>query len=89
MTVPGESADAAPKGNRKSSQADRARRSSLARSCSSGAVSPALAEASEAYRLFLTGLARGDAPDELGRLLDEADAQLQEILDEDRKDDNR
>lgn len=49
----------------------------------------ALAEASEAYRLFLTGLARGDAPDELGRLLDEADAQLQEILDEDRKDDNR
>ncbi len=50
---------------------------------------PALAEASEAYRLFLTGLARGDAPDELGRLLDEAEAQMQEILDEDRKDDNR
>ena len=49
----------------------------------------ALAEASEAYRLFLTGLARRAAPDELGRLLDEADAQLQEILDEDRKDDNR
>lgn len=50
---------------------------------------PALAEAAEAYRRFLAALARGEAPGELGRLLDEADAQLQEILDEDRKDDNR
>lgn len=50
---------------------------------------PALAEAAEAYRRFLAALARGEAPGELGRLLDEADALLQEILDEDRKDDNR
>lgn len=50
---------------------------------------PALAEVSEAYRLFLAGLARGDAPEELTRLLDDAEAQLQEILNEDRKDDNR
>ncbi len=50
---------------------------------------PALAAVAEAYRLFLVGLARGDSPDELGRLLDEAETQLQEILNEDRKDDNR
>ncbi len=49
----------------------------------------ALAAVAEAYRLFLTGLARGDSPDELGRLLDDAETQLQEILNEDRKDDNR
>lgn len=48
----------------------------------------ALADVAEAYRLFLTGLARGDSPDELGRLLDDAETQLQEILNEDRKDDN-
>lgn len=50
---------------------------------------PALAAAAEAYRLFLTALARGEPPEELGRLLDEAEMQLQEILDEDRKDNNR
>lgn len=50
---------------------------------------PVLAEVSEAYRLFLAGLARGDAPEELTRLLDDAETQLQEILNEDRKDDNR
>ena len=49
----------------------------------------ALAEAAEAYRQFLTALARGEDPAALRRLLDLADAQLQEILDEDRKDDNR
>ncbi len=49
----------------------------------------ALTDVAEAYRLFLTGLARGDAPDELGRLLDDAETQLQEILNEDRKDNNR
>ena len=49
----------------------------------------ALADVSEAYRLFLTGLARGDSPDELTRLLDDAETQLQEILNEDGKDNNR
>lgn len=49
----------------------------------------ALADVSEAYRLFLTGLARGDSPDELGRLLDDAETLLQEILNEDGKDNNR
>ena len=50
---------------------------------------PALAEVSESYRRFLTGLARGDSPDVLTPLLDAAEAQMQEILNEDRKDDNR
>lgn len=50
---------------------------------------PALAEVSELYRQFLVGLARGDAPAVLGPLLDAAEARMQEILDEDRKDDNR
>ena len=50
---------------------------------------PALAEVSEKYRQFLVGLARGDGPDVLTPLLDAAEAQMQEILDEDRKDDNR
>lgn len=49
----------------------------------------ALADVSEAYRKFLIGLARGDDPDELGRLLDDAETQLQEILNEDGKDNNR
>ena len=49
----------------------------------------ALADVSEAYRKFLIGLARGDAPDELGRLLDDAETLLQEILNEDGKDNNR
>ena len=50
---------------------------------------PALAEVSEKYRRFLTGVARGEGPDALTPLLDEAEAQMQEILNEDRKDDNR
>ena len=49
----------------------------------------ALAEVSESYRRFLVGLARGDGPDVLTPLLDTAEAQMQEILNEDRKDDNR
>ena len=48
----------------------------------------ALADVSEAYRKFLTGLARGGNPDELGRLLDDAETLLQEILNEDGKDNN-
>ena len=50
---------------------------------------PALTEVSESYRRFLTGLARGDGPDVLTPLLDAAEARMQEILNEDRKDDNR
>ena len=50
---------------------------------------PALAEVSEKYRQFLVGLARGDGPDALTPLLDAAEAQMREILNEDRKDDNR
>ena len=50
---------------------------------------PALTEVSESYRRFLTGLARGDGPDVLTPLLDAAEARMQEIVNEDRKDDNR
>lgn len=50
---------------------------------------PALAETSEAYRLFLTGLARGEGPETLGPMLDKAELRLEEMLNEDRKDDNR
>ena len=41
---------------------------------------PALAEAAEAYRLFLLGLARGEKPEALGPMLDRAEARLQELL---------
>lgn len=50
---------------------------------------PALAETSEAYRLFLAGLARGESPETLGPLLDKAELRLEVMLNEDRKDDNR
>ena len=50
---------------------------------------PQLGAAADAYRRFLTALARGDDPERLGPLLDEAEALLNEILNEDRKDDNR
>jgi len=49
----------------------------------------ALAEVSEAYRRFLLALARGEKPEALEPLLDAAETALQEILNEDRKDDNR
>jgi len=49
----------------------------------------ALAEVSEAYRQFLLALARGEKPEALGSMLDTAETALQEILNEDRKDDNR
>ena len=48
-----------------------------------------LAEVSEAYRLFLLGLARGEKPEVLGPMLDKAELRLKEILHEDGKDDNR
>ena len=50
---------------------------------------PALTEVSESYRKFLVALARGDGAEVLAPLLDVAEAQMQEILNEDRKDDNR
>lgn len=48
-----------------------------------------LAATATAYRKFLIGVVRGERPEVLRPLLDEADAQMEKTLNENRKNDNR